>query len=71
MEFEEANEFGELLGLLRHLCNEGAWTGGKFQGSFFGAENVELLLVVKDSDVRVACNIEDARHQRVCVRWEG
>ncbi len=55
LEFEELNEFRGVLGFLCHLCNEVVWTGGKFQGSFFGAKNIELLPVFKDSNVWITC----------------
>jgi len=55
VESEELDEFGEELGFLRHLCNEVAWTGGKRQGGFSGAEDVELLLVFQNPDVWVTC----------------
>lgn len=55
VEFEELNEFRGALYFLCHLCNEGVWTGGKFQGSFFGAENIELLFVFEDSHMWITC----------------
>ena len=55
VEFEEMNEFREAFGFLCHLFNEVVWTGGKFHGSFFGAENIELLFVFKDSNVWITC----------------
>lgn len=56
LEPKELKEFRAALDSLHHLCNVAVWTGGKFQGSFFGAENIELVLVVQDSDEWIACD---------------
>lgn len=55
VESEELDKFRGELGLFCNLCNKVIWTGGKFQGSFFGVENIKLLFVFQDSNVWITC----------------
>lgn len=53
VEFEELNELRAEFGFLCDLGDEVVWTGGEFQGSFFGAKHIELLFVFQDSNVGI------------------
>lgn len=55
VEPQEAVQFWGRLGFLLHPQDDVLWVGGKLQGGFPGAENVELLFVFQEANVWISC----------------